>query len=86
VKDGAGVRQLDHNQTLSRLEQKGEWIGVAALSGEKGYVRKDMVSDTWIKVYKRERKLFLMNGEVPTREYKAALCPSNPMDDKTKQC
>lgn len=79
------VLELDQNQSLQRVANERNWIKVATLSGKQGYVRSDMVSDLWIKVYKRERRLYLMKGPNAVKMYPVALSPSNPEGDKVRE-
>lgn len=74
---------LPHNLTLVPLLDVSGWIKVASPSGQTGYVRKDMVSDVWIKVLKKERTLNLMKGtDTVIGQYPIALSPVNPVSDK----
>jgi uncharacterized protein YijF (DUF1287 family) len=79
------VRILDHNQTLALLRKSEEWLQVRTLSGQKGYVHQDMVSDIWIKIYKKERRLLVLKGDLILKTYAAALSPFNPLGDKVRQ-
>lgn len=82
---GAVVRRLWQNQTLRRKREENGWSRVCTLSGQTGWVRSDLVSDTWIKVHKKERTLTLMRGDMAVRSWKMALCPFNPLEDKMHQ-
>ncbi len=89
LRKGPGVRYpvlhtLDHNRTLYRLSEEGSWIKVRTLTGLLGYVRRDMVSDLWLKVHKQERTLFVMKDARAVQTYAIALSPSNPLGDKQK--
>jgi uncharacterized protein YijF (DUF1287 family) len=44
-----------------------------------------VVSDTWIKVWKRERKLFLMKGDTVEQTFRVALGSQNPTGQKVKR-
>lgn len=70
------------------VEKKGEpnshWVEIETPTGEKGFVFSRLVTDRWIKIYKRERKVFLMRGGKVERQYSAAL-GFNPRDDKVRQ-
>ncbi len=79
------VQKLKHNQTLVEKEKQGQWIKVNTLTGMEGFVNQEMVSDTWVKIYKDERSLTVMKGDNLLKSYKAALCPFNPDKDKIKQ-
>lgn len=79
------IQKLNHNQTLKHLGQKGRWKEIETVSGQTGFLRDDMVSDIWIKVYKKERLLFLLKKSKIVKKYKIALCPFNPLGDKVRQ-
>ena len=76
---------LNHNQTLIKENQKNNWLEVKTLTGKEGFIHHKMISDTWIKIYKDKRILFLMKGKEVVKKYKIALCPFNPDKDKIKQ-
>jgi len=78
-------RFLDHNQTLLPLGENGRWLEVATLTRQKGYVHRDMLSDRWIRIYKKERLIQVLKGPAVMETYRAALCPFNPLGDKVKQ-
>lgn len=78
------LQKLDMNQTLDRLGGEGRWARVRTQSGRFGWVRADLVSDTWIKVHKAERRIMLMKGREVQRTWPAAFCPFNPLGDKVK--
>ena len=79
------LARLEHNQTLRPLARRGDWLQVRAISGAQGYVYAELVSDTWIKVLKKERRLYLMKGDEVLAGYPIALCPFNPLGDKVRQ-
>ena len=81
----ASLARLDFNQTLRPDRQEGSWWKVSTLTGLEGWIRQDMVSDVWIKVHKKERRLLVIQGDRVIRTYQAALCPANPLGDKEKQ-
>lgn len=82
---GAVIRTLDQNESLTLLEEQGEWFKAATLSGTQGFVHRDTVSTLWIKVHKLERRLLVMDSGRAIREYRIALCPFNPLGDKAYQ-
>jgi uncharacterized protein YijF (DUF1287 family) len=75
---------LDQNQTLGVLAREGDWMRVKTAAGTKGYVHKDMVSDTWIKVHKKERRLYLLKQDTVVKTCRIGLCPDNPLGDKCR--
>ena len=79
------VQILDHNQTLIKLGENHGWVEAKTQSGQNGYLRRDTVSETWIKVHKKERKLYLIEGDRIKAVFKVALCPSNPLGDKVEE-
>jgi uncharacterized protein YijF (DUF1287 family) len=79
------IQTLNHNQTLNFQARDGRWFRVATPSGRQGWVRNDMVSDLWIKVLKKERRLILMHGAKVVKAYRIALSSFNPLGDKVKQ-
>lgn len=79
------LEKLRHNQTLTEKEKIGQWIKVITQTGMEGFVNQEMVSDTWIKIYKEERLLTVMKGEAPLKSFRVALSPSNPDKDKVRQ-
>ncbi|MBN1904576.1 MAG: DUF1287 domain-containing protein [Deltaproteobacteria bacterium] len=83
--DSRILKKLRHNQTLTEKEKSGQWIRVRTLTGLEGFVNQDMVSDTWIRIYKEERLLTVMKGEAPLKSFRVALSPSNPYKDKVRQ-
>ncbi len=78
------LEELDQNQTLGVLAKDGDWYHVKTPSGSRGYVHKDMVSDTWIKVHKKERRLYLVKKDTILKSYRVALSSKNPYGDKVE--
>jgi len=78
------LEQLGHNETLGVFGEKGAWLYVKTMSGTKGYVRSDMVSDLLIKVHKRERRLYLLKKDKIIKSYHIALSSENPLRDKER--
>lgn len=79
------VAHLDHNRTLTVLKQEGDWLKVRTITGAEGYLPKTVVSDVWIKVHKKERRLLLIKGEKVLENFPVALSVKNPLGDKIKQ-
>ena len=79
------VDGVDANQSLTVLESKGDWARVRLGAEIEGWLAKDVLSDTWIRVWKRERKLFLMSGDKVARELRMALGSQNPTGQKVKR-
>ncbi|MDM8516076.1 DUF1287 domain-containing protein [Desulfobacterales bacterium HSG16] len=65
------------------IDEKG-WTKISLPSGKTGYVYTQLTSDMWIKVIKKERKLYLLKGDTIKAEYPIAL-GGNPLDDKNIQ-
>ena len=82
--DSLTLEHLDQNQTLGVLAGEGDWMRVKTAAGTKGYVRKDMVSDMWIKVHKKERRLYLLKQDTVVKTCRIGLCPDNPLGDKCR--
>lgn len=79
------VDRVDANQTLQVEETKNGWVRVRMGVDVRGFLPSAMVSDTWIKVWKRERKLFLMKGDAVERTFRVALGSENPTGQKVKR-
>lgn len=79
------LQRLESNQSLHLVARQGNWLRVRTLAGRTGFVRRDMVSDLWIKVHKKERRLWVMRGRREVAWFRVALCPFNPLGDKVKQ-
>ena len=78
------VEILNHNQSLTFLKRTGDWLCVRTPSGQEGFVRHDMVSDTWINIHKKERRLMVLKGSKTLKTYRIGLCPFNPLGDKER--
>ena len=52
------IQKLNHNQSLKKEGKHEKWLKVRTQTGQIGYVHHEMVSDSWIKIHKKERKLF----------------------------
>lgn len=82
---GKRMDVVDANQTVAVMERRGEWTYVRAGVERKGWVPTAVVSDTWIKVWKKERRLLLMKGDVVARELTIALGSQDPVGDKRQR-
>lgn len=79
------VDKVDANHGLVPQESKGGWTHVRVGVDVEGWLPSDVVSDTWIKVWKRERKLFLMEGDAAIRTFRVALGADHPEGNKVKR-
>ncbi|MBU1741676.1 MAG: DUF1287 domain-containing protein, partial [Proteobacteria bacterium] len=79
------LARLDHNQTLKNIDRQGSWLKVRTRTGRVGYVLQRFISRVWIKVYKQERRLYLMRDGRVVKTYRIALSPTNPLGDKIRQ-
>ena len=79
------VDRVDANQSLQVEETKNSWVQVRMGVDVRGWLPSDLVSDTRIKVWKRERKLFLMKDDVVERTFRVALGSQNPVGQKVKR-
>ena len=77
--------RLEQNQSVRVLSQSNGWSKLRTLSGQEGYAKSDFVSSIWIKVHKKERRVFLMQGDKVVQSHPAAFCPFNPLGDKLRQ-
>jgi len=75
---------LQHGVWFDLLETKSNVLKIKTPDGTIGYIRNAQVTDTWIKVLKDERLLFLMQDTNEIRRYRIGLS-FNPKDDKIKQ-
>lgn len=78
------IEHLRHGRWVDVISKGDEWLKTKMPNGKNGYVFKKLVTDTWIKVLKDERRLLLMKGDKVQQQYPAAL-GFNPRDDKIKQ-
>jgi uncharacterized protein YijF (DUF1287 family) len=76
------VDVIDANQTVSVLATQAGMARVRVGTDGVGWLPAAALSDTWIKVWKRERKLFLFKGDKLDREYRVALSSTNPTGPK----
>jgi uncharacterized protein YijF (DUF1287 family) len=84
---GKIVDHLDANQSVVVLNTGPErgWAQVRMGVDLVGYVAASDISDVWVKVWKRERKLMLMKGDAVERTFRIALGAQNPSGDKVKR-
>jgi uncharacterized protein YijF (DUF1287 family) len=79
------VDGVDANQTVAVLETKDSSARVRLGVDVSGWLPADVLSDTWIKVWKQERKLFLIRGDRVERTFRVALGAQNPTGPKVKR-
>ena len=79
------ICSLGQNISLKMLKKGTNWHKIATLSGHAGYVPSKSISDVWIKVLKKERKLELLKGDHVVKSYPIALSPDNPLGDKIQE-
>jgi uncharacterized protein YijF (DUF1287 family) len=79
------VDGVDANQSVTVLESKDSWRRVRLGIDVTGWLPAAVLSDTWIKVWKQERKLFLMKGDKVERTLRVALGATNPVGQKVKR-
>ncbi|MCK4764122.1 MAG: DUF1287 domain-containing protein [Candidatus Aminicenantes bacterium] len=77
------VNRVRHGRWVEVKNISGDWVKIETPAGKKGYVSAKLVTSTWIKILKDERKLMLMNDNKVVREFPMAL-GFNPKDDKIK--
>ena len=79
------VDRVDANQSLVvEVADKG-WVRVRMGVDVVGWLAADVVSDTSVKVWKKERKLSLMKGDTIERTFHVALGSQNPTAEKVKR-
>ena len=77
------IETLRHNQTLTLIKTENNWSRIKTISGQTGYVRTDMLSDLWLIVHKKERRLYLVKGKGTIKKtYKIGLSSFNTAKDK----
>ena len=54
--------ELQRRSPLYLIEENGEWSRVRTDDGAEGYVRKDAISNVWIRVSKRQQEVFVYRG------------------------
>jgi uncharacterized protein YijF (DUF1287 family) len=78
------VDGVDANQTVSVIETKDSWSKIRLGVDVVGWLPAAVLSGTWIKVWKRERKLFLVEGDAVTKTFRIALGAKHPTGQKVK--
>jgi uncharacterized protein YijF (DUF1287 family) len=79
------VDKVDANQSLVVLETRNGWTHARLGVDVQGWLPADSVSSTWIKVWKRERKLLLMKDDAVLHTFRIALGADNPVGTKIKR-
>jgi uncharacterized protein YijF (DUF1287 family) len=79
------VDRVDANQSLAVEESAGDWTRVRLGVDIRGWLPSNAIAHTWLKVWKRERKLFEMKDDVVVRTYRIALGGDNPVGNKAKR-
>jgi uncharacterized protein YijF (DUF1287 family) len=79
------IDRVDANQSLLVHENRSGWAHARLGADIDGWLPAEAVSDTWIKVWKRERKLFLMKGDTVAQSFLVALGSDNPVGTKHKR-
>ncbi len=78
------IGKLKKGVWAQKISQSGKWKNIKTKSGLKGFVSSKLTSNLWIKVYKKERKLFLVRDNTIIESYPIGLGFS-PETDKIKQ-
>ncbi|MCP4109147.1 MAG: L,D-transpeptidase family protein [Desulfobacteraceae bacterium] len=78
------ISRLTNGKWVQVRKTHGDWTEVSLNSGDTGFVFNKLVSDLWIKIWKKERKLLLMSGSALLKTYPVGL-GFNPNDDKIKR-
>lgn len=78
----AVVDRVDANQDVAVLSTSADWVQVRLGVDVQGWLPADAVSDVWIEVWKRERKLHLMKGAEIQRTFRMALGAQKPEGNK----
>jgi uncharacterized protein YijF (DUF1287 family) len=79
------VDGVDANQSVAVLEDRDSWTRVRLGVDVVGWLPSDALSATWVKVWKRERKLMLMKGDAAARTFRVALGARNPTGQKVRR-
>jgi murein L,D-transpeptidase YafK len=66
-------------------EIRGEWSRVRLGADILGWIPSNEIAHSWLKVWKRERKLFEMKDDVIVRSFRIALGGNNPVGNKVKR-
>ena len=81
----AVVDRIDANKTVAVLGQSADFTKVRLGVGVEGWVPSKEVESRWIRVWKAERRLSLMDGETEVKSFRIALGAQHPVGDKVKQ-
>ncbi len=75
---------LNYGRWVKVIDKTGGWTKVILPNKKTGYVSSSLVTNVWIKVLKKERKILLLKDTVVIEEFPIAL-GFNPKDDKIQQ-
>lgn len=78
------VTRLPFRTTVFREEQEGAWTHVRTSEGEEGYVYGAVLSNTWVRVSKRSKMLYLYQGGSLVASFPADF-GYNPLSDKEQR-
>jgi len=78
------ITQLNHSRWVEVIEKDTGWTKIILPDKQTGYIQPSQATDTWIKIFKQERTLFLMRDTTPVEEYTVGL-GFNVDDDKIQQ-
>lgn len=78
------VCQMPCRRWVASRPSDSQWTAVDLETGRSGFVAKRYITSRWIKVWKAERKLFLMSDREVLQTFRIGL-GFNPHDDKIKQ-
>ncbi len=79
-----GSLSLGRRITTTVNHANSNWLKVNLSANKQGFIFKKLVAQKWIKIWKKERALFLMDGHKPIKKYRIAL-GFNPVGDKKQQ-
>jgi uncharacterized protein YijF (DUF1287 family) len=79
------VDRVDANQSVVVQKAENGWVRARLGADVEGWLPSEVVSDTWIKVWKRERKLLLIKGDAIDKTFRIALGADNPLGTKVKR-
>jgi uncharacterized protein YijF (DUF1287 family) len=77
------IHRLRHGRWVDVLAWKGDWLLIKLPDGRHGHVSATLVTDSWVKILKDERRLMVMKDKTSVQNYPAAF-GFNPRDDKIK--
>ncbi len=78
------IGRLPAGQWVNAEQVNNEWTKVLFTNNQAGFVSNKYITDLWIKVLKKERKLHLMSDKKKLKTYTISL-GFNPLDDKHKR-